>query len=139
METGKVPELFRAPRVEINDDVLKAVSASGIKYMVKESITLPYLKDQEAANAFVQTLQPGAILAIKTGEPVYQKVDAPTKTDETPAYDKQPTVKDMSGQSKEERTPLIKQLEYFFIALDNQKIKTDYVSNFRKIKYVRGE
>jgi peptidoglycan/xylan/chitin deacetylase (PgdA/CDA1 family) len=137
METTKSPILFRAPRTEITDEVLKAASASGIKYMVKENITLQYIDSPESANAFIKQIKPGSILAIKTGQPVYQKVDAPTKEDEHPAYDKQPTVKEISDKTKSDRIPLIQQLDYFFKALNDNNITTDYVSNFRKIKFIK--
>ena len=137
METAKTPELFRAPKTTLNDNLLKAVSASGIKYAVKENIIMQYIANEEEAKKFVQTLKPGSILAIKTGEPVYQKVQASTKVEERPAYDKQPTIKEVSDKTKTDRIPLIQQLDYLFKALNEQHIKTVYVSNFRKIKLVK--
>jgi peptidoglycan/xylan/chitin deacetylase (PgdA/CDA1 family) len=137
METAKTPELFRAPKTTLNDNLLKAVSASGIKYAVKENITMQYIANEEEAKKFVQTLKPGSILAIKTGEPVYQKVQASTKVEERPAYDKQPTIKEVSDKTKTDKIPLIQQLDYLFKALNEQHIKTVYVSNFRKIKLIK--
>jgi peptidoglycan/xylan/chitin deacetylase (PgdA/CDA1 family) len=53
METAKTPELFRAPKTTLNDNLLKAVSASGIKYAVKENITMQYIaNEEEAKNLF---------------------------------------------------------------------------------------
>ena len=139
METAKTPTLFRAPQTELTDDLLKAVSASGISYAVKENVTLQYIGDKETADKFVKSLKAGSILAIKTGEPVYQKVEAPTKVNDKPAFEKQPTIKEISDKTKTTKLPLIEQLDLFFKALDENHIKTEYVSTFRKIKYVKGE
>ena len=137
METAKTPKLFRAPRTELTDDLLKAVSASNIQYAVKENITLQYIDSPETADKFVKSLRAGSILAIKTGQPVYQKVEAPTKVEAKPAFEKQPTIKEVSDKTKTDKLPLVDQLELFFKALNDNHIETDYVSNFRKIKLIR--
>ena len=40
-------------------------------------------------------------------------------------------------KTKTDKIPLIQQLDYLFKALNEQHIKTVYVSNFRKIKLVK--
>lgn len=137
METAKTPKLFRAPKTELTDDLLKSCSASGIQYAVKENINLQYIDSPETADKFVKSLKAGSILAIKTGEPVYQKIEAPTKVEAKPAFEKQPTIKEVSDKTKTDKLPLVDQLELFFKALNDNHIETDYVSNFRKIKLIR--
>lgn len=138
----QTPSLFRASRTVYTDDLLRAVRAAGIDYAVKENVRHPAgsLHDAEAAAAFAAGVPEGSIIAVSFSQPVDPLATAPIQTEERPAVDKKPTLKD---------PPLVKnapppvdaadELDWMLTAFEAAGMRVISVHDFRKIRYIPEE
>lgn len=96
VRTALAPDYFRSPRVSYTDDFLKIVNACGVPYAVKENVRYQRgtLMDDGAAKAYADSIAPGSIIAIPVSRSVRRPPKAAVVTDEKPAVDMQPTIKD---------------------------------------------
>lgn len=136
------PALFRAPRTEYTDDVLRLVRAAGIPQAVKASAYYPKdgVKDAAAALAYAGALPPGSILSIRLTEPVDRYAPRQVTPNERPAIDMQPTIKDPEGGGAPAapvvRQTLAKDLDLFLTACEGVGLQVESVHAFRTIHYV---
>ena len=137
MLAAETPALFRAPRTAFTDGLLSAVRAAGLDYAVKENVRfVPNTLHSEAdAAAYAATIPNGSIIAIPVGRPVAIKRYTPGKTDERPAVDMKPTIKD-SAAVLEEKEDLADEVGRLLAALSARGVKVIFVDEFRKIRYI---
>lgn len=136
--SGFEPELFRAPHTAFTDPLLQCVLAAGIPYAVKENVryqprTLP---DQAQADAWVQTVPWGSIIAIPISRPVDQKAQSALVDDERPAVDMQPTIKDEPLEPPRRGEDLADELDRMLTAFRARGVQIVFVNQFRKIHYI---
>jgi peptidoglycan/xylan/chitin deacetylase (PgdA/CDA1 family) len=136
--TGIEPALFRAPRTQYTDNLLKAAAACGISHAVKENVALKRgaIHNETDADAFVANLQPGSILSIPLTVPVGLPTMKKGKTDELPAEDRKPTVQDNKVKPGIPPEPLTVEVELLLAALERQGWQMDFVDGFRSIHYL---
>lgn len=106
--TAKKPRFFRAPNTVYSEDLLCALRAAGIDYVVKENAHYApgFLQNEAGAVAYAKQVPQGSIIAIDIVVPV-----EPVATDMhienlQPAIDKQPTLTDRPFHVKD-RQPTV--------------------------------
>lgn len=134
--TGRRPSLFRAPRLKITDDILRAVYAADAGDVVAADVcvgrgTLP---SAEEAGRFVAGLTPGSIIAVEASEPVDLIEKQEKATNEKPAIDKKPTIQDLPAAPQKHLT-LADEVEFLLTALEKQGYEIAPVRSFRRIDY----
>lgn len=141
VQTGTMPRLFRAPRTRYQPSLLQAVEAAGIGYAVKSNAAFPRhkLHSVDDALAFVATLPPGSILSVQGGTSVSSKKYEPGKTDERPAVDKKPTIKDAEVSVVDAGDSLADEIEFLLAALEQQNITTEFVDGFHSIHFIPAQ
>jgi peptidoglycan/xylan/chitin deacetylase (PgdA/CDA1 family) len=133
------PELFRAPRMVLNDNLLKSVQAAGLSYAVKENVRFQpnTLHNDADADAYAASIANGSILAIQVNRPVDPKAVTPGKTDERPAVDMKPTIHDNEAPTASDaKEDLADEVDRLLTALSKRGIQVIFVNQFRKIHYV---
>lgn len=103
--TGKSPSFFRAPRTEYTDTLLEEAGAAGLSYAVLSNVTVRRgdLADEEAARKLAAGVKPGSLIAFEINRPLDIRAREPGKSDERPAIDKKPTIRDGDYKKKTER------------------------------------
>lgn len=136
--SGRSPALFKSDRTIYTDTLLKTARASGLDSAVKTNVFVETekMRTLEEATAFVARLQPGSIVSIKLGRSVEMKVQAKQKLDEKPAVDKKPGVKEAHQADSMPKENVVDVIERLLIAMQLHKYNTDFVENFRKIRYI---
>lgn len=133
------PKLFRSPRTVYDEELLRALRASGVECAVKESAHYApgWLKDEAGAAAYAATVPAGSIIAIDIAVPVEMPAkDAPVE-DARPAVDKQPTLEDKPAEeSKPVPVDAAAELDWLLTALESTGKTPGNIHEFRKIHYV---
>ncbi len=135
--TGRRPSLFRAPRLKITDDILRAVYNADAGDVVEADVyvergALPSAAD---ADRFIAGLTPGSIIAVQAGEPVdLIEMQEKKATEEKPAIDKKPTIQDLPAAPRNHLT-LADEVEFLLTALERQGYEIAPVRSFRRIEY----
>lgn len=136
------PELFRAPKMVLNDALLQSVQASGIPYAVKENVRFQpnTLHNDADADAYAASIGNGSILAIQVNRPVEPKAAAQGKTDARPAIDMKPTIHDNAdNKDSDMKEDLADEVDRLLTALSKRGIQVIFVNQFRKIHYVPAQ
>ncbi len=135
--TGRRASLFRAPRLKLNDTILRAVYAADAGDAVQTDVYLERGAVPSAAEAdgFVAGLRPGSIIAVQAGEPVDLIEPQETKSDERPAIDKKPSIKELPSLPRK-RLTLADELEHLLTALEKQGYEIVPLREMRRIDYV---
>lgn len=115
--TDKTPSLLRAPKTTYTPDFLRVAGACGIEAVVQSTFTLPKLHTISEADVFAATVKDGSIIAIPSGIPVEIKTMKQGKSDERPAFDKKPTIKDNNTATAESKDNLVDITERLLISL----------------------
>lgn len=136
--TAQSAELFRAPRTVYTDPLLQAVKACGLACAVKENVRYQpgSLTDGAAATAYAASIQPGSIIAIPVGHPVERLAQEEGKTNERPAVDMQPTIKDGETEPPRHEHDLADEMELLLAALQQKGYQAVFVNKFRRIRYI---
>lgn len=121
---GKPATLFKLPDTRYLPDLLRAAKASGLDYAVQSTVTLrpADLAQEGAFEKVLNQLPSGAILSLRLDHPV-PLVKKTKKSDDVPAIDKQPTIKDSTpetGKTIAGDAPLVQLLGQFFDLLATQ-------------------
>ena len=127
--TDFTPKVFKSANTEYTAQLLKEIKAAGLDYAVQSShfIDAKSITDQNAANAFVAGLKPGAIISMQLGIPGEIKKER-GKTDERPAIDKQPGLEALPAPGRQGNAA--DALEKVLIALQAQKYELVFVADF---------
>lgn len=135
VQTGKRPELFKAPSTSYVPDVLKTAAAAGLQSAVKTDVYVPVdrIKTDEDAAAFVQSVPQGSIVSLVIGTPTNSIVYTPGKTDERPAKDKQPNLK-LREDTGAKHEPIVDVTERILKAMNEKHIQSLAVTDLRNIK-----
>lgn len=127
--TDVAPNIGKAPQTVYTQDVLRCEKASGLAYVVQTSLQVPLneINSQDAADSFVQKVRAGEILSFALGIPadIHQEKG---KSDDRPAMDKQPGLKELANSS--EKIDLPKSIGYVLTALQKTGFETVYVDSF---------
>lgn len=139
--TDKLPTLLKCSKTIYNQTLLQTAKACGIESVVKNDVFLPrnQIHSLNEANAFVNTLKPGSIVSVQIGTPVEAKVVEQGKTDDRPAVDKQPSVKEMKQRENVKNEDVLDEIERVLITLQVQKYDVKLVEEFPKIRYKAKE
>ena len=94
---GKAPELIRCNNTVYTEDVLRAVSAAGLKAAVEPTAYLNHksFRTQEDAGTYARNMLRGSIISVKLGQELdREEFDDPgEKLDERPAIDPGPGIR----------------------------------------------
>lgn len=121
--TGKSPSFFRAPRTEYTDTLLEEAGAAGLSYAVLSNVTVRRgtLVDEEAARKLAADVKPGSLIAFEINKPLDIRAREPGKSDERPAIDKKPTIKDSDYKEKaEQKDHTAQEVEWLITALEDE-------------------
>lgn len=131
-QLNKAPAVMMCSKTIYTKEVMLDARASGIDSLVKANIYFPryQLTDETAARQYVRSLPRGSIISIPAGNPVNSVQYEPGKTDERPAEDKQPGIRETVGQSDMPKDNLIDELERFFAALQQEKWTTTNLQEY---------
>ena len=133
------PKLFRSPRTVYDEELLRALRASGVECAVKESAHYApgWLKDEAGAAAYAATVPAGSIIAIDVAVPVEAPAKDAAVEDARPAVDKQPTVEDRPAEERKAApVDAAAELDWLLTALENTGKTPGNIHDFRKIRYV---
>ena len=133
------PKLFRSPRTVYDEELLRALRASGVECAVKESAHYApgWLKDEAGAAAYAATVPAGSIIAIDIAVPVEAPAQDVAVEDARPAVDKQPTLEDKPAEeSKPVPVDAAAELDWLLTALESTGKTPGNIHEFRKIHYV---
>ena len=136
---GTTPEMFRGPRVQYTTDLLRALSAAGLKYAAKENVRYVRgsVKSSADADAWASKIASGSIIAVPINTPAELRDMEPGKTDERPAIDKKPTLPLEGAEIRADQpADFLTELEYLLAALEKQGFSIEPVSSFRYIRYI---
>ncbi len=128
--TDKAPVIGKAAQTKYTQDFLQCAKASGLNYLVQSNLLVPIndIDSQETADAFVEgSVRSGQIISFVLGVPA-DITKEKGKTDQRPAVDKQPGLKELpvGGQPKD----LPKIVGYILASLQKQGYETADVENF---------
>ncbi|CVK21471.1 polysaccharide deacetylase family protein [Sporomusa sphaeroides] len=131
--TDRAPTLLKLNDTAYTDTVLKAASACGITGVVKSTVYLNVKKitAAPAADQFVRSLSPGSIVSVKLSsmeEPITPEAG---KTDERPAYDKQPGLKVLPKVAETDKKEIITAVDNLLAALKKANYTTIDMETYR--------
>lgn len=124
--TDKSPVLVRAPKTAYTPQFLSTAAACGIDFAVQSTVSLPVhsVKTIADSDAFATSLKDGDIIAVPIGRPVEVSVMKPGKTDDRPAFDKKPTIKDVP-QQESQKNDIADVIERLLISLQRLNYQFD--------------
>lgn len=130
--TDQGPNLLKCNDTKYTDQVLQAAKAAGFVSVVRSDafVNVKQVNTPQAADAFVGSLQPGNIVSVKlktNTEPVAKDAG---KTEQKPAIDKQPGLKNLTQQADFGEKGTIEAIEKLLIALTKANYTTVYVTDF---------
>ncbi|MDF2930120.1 MAG: polysaccharide deacetylase, partial [Anaerospora sp.] len=130
--TDQGPNLLKCNDTKYTDQVLQAARAAGFVSVVKSDafVNVKQVNTSQAADVFVGSLLPGSIVSIKlktNTEPVAKDAG---KTEQKPAIDKQPGLKNLTQQADFGEKGTIEAVEKLLIALTKVNYTTVYVEDF---------
>lgn len=130
--TDQGPNLLKCNDTKYTDQVLQAAKAAGFVSVVRSDafVNVKQVTTLQAADAFVSSLQPGNIVSVKlktNTEPVAKEAG---KTEQKPAIDKQPGLKNLTQQADFGEKGTIEAVEKLLIALTKANYTTVYVTDF---------
>ena len=117
---GEVPLYFKAPQTKYTDDLLKEIGASGLRYAVESSVTVKrgQLKSASDAEELVKKVKNGDLIAFAINRPLDIKTYEKGKSDEKPAIDKKPTIKDDNKVENVTKDTTAEEITWLIEALD---------------------
>lgn len=121
--TGTSPSFFRAPRTEYTDTLLEEAGAAGLSYAVLSNVTVRRgeLNDEEAAGKLAAGVEPGSLIAFEINRPLDIRARETGKSDERPAIDMKPTIKDSDYREKaEQKDHTAQEVEWLITALEDE-------------------
>jgi len=138
MFSGSLPQFFRAPRIQYQDEILKSVKAAGIPYAVKENAWVPLevIHQPEDAAAYAESIPGGSILAIVISHFVEPKAVDPAKEESIPAVDMKPTITDDISVGSEPEADVADKVDWLLYALEGRGFQIAPLIQFRKIHYI---
>ncbi|MBR3458586.1 MAG: polysaccharide deacetylase family protein [Selenomonadaceae bacterium] len=132
------PKYFRAPRVRYEDEILKSVKAAGIPYAVKENswFRAEGMETPEQVAAYAATVPFGSIIAVPVARFVEPKAVTPGKSDDKPAVDMKPTIKDEKKEKIARKVDLADKVDWLLSSLRGRGLEIAPLERFRKIRYI---
>lgn len=132
------PKYFRAPRIRYEDEILKSVKAAGIPYAVKENAWFRSegMETPEQVAAYAATVPFGSIIAVPVARFVEPKAVTPGKSDDRPAVDMKPTIKDEKSEKIARKVDLADKVDWLLAALKGRGVEIAPLERFRKIHYI---
>ena len=127
--TDRTPSLVMAPKTNYSPNFLRVAGACGLNDAVQATILLPKnsLHTDADADTLVSSIKDGDIIAIPTGTPVDVLKMKTGKTDEKPAFDKKPTVKDNAASSSSKKETIVDETERLLKALQRLNFTMSFV------------
>ena len=88
-------ELFKAPRTQYTDDLLRTAAACGMKAAVQTDVYVPIndIVDVQSAEQFLETVEPGSIVSFVVSRPIEFLRQKEKTGGGNLAIDKKPTIK----------------------------------------------
>lgn len=128
-------EMFKAPRTNYSLDLLKTAKASGLGKAVKTDVfvNISGLMTETDAEAFVKSVPAGSILSIVIGRPIEVIVQKESQINETPAFDKKPTIK-IQEKSNVKKTDVVEATKNLLTACKKLNVELVPVKNMRAVK-----
>lgn len=121
--TGRSPSFFRAPRTEYTDTLLEEAGAAGLSYAVLSNVTVSRgeMSDEAAAEKLAAGVKNGSLVAFEINKPLDIRARETGKSDERPAIDMKPTIRDGDYREKtEKKDHTAEEVERLITALENE-------------------
>ena len=130
--TEQGPKLLKCNDTNYTGQVLLAAKAAGFASVVKSDafVNVKQVSSLQAADAFVSGLKPGSIVSVKLKTNTEPAAKDAGKTEQKPAIDKQPGLKNLTQQSDFGEKGTIEAVEKLLIALAKANYTTVYVEDF---------
>mgnify|MGYP003614950202 FL=1 len=128
------PGLLKCNDTTYTDGLRQVAKACGFAALVRSGIyvDMGQLNRSATADDFVSRLTPGIIVSIKLKRNIDQIVYEPGKTDDRPAVDKQPGLKELAKPDSEPDQNVADAVEKLLISLEKARYTTVYVETFPK-------
>lgn len=116
---GERPLYFKAPNTRYTEELLKEAGAAGLWYGVESTLTIKRGQLQSAADAeeVVKKIKPGNFIAFEINRPLDIRAQEAGKSDDKPAIDKKPTIKENPKTEEAAKDTTIQQVEWLIEAL----------------------
>jgi len=121
--TGRSPSFFRAPRTEYTDTLLEEAGAAGLSYAVLSNVIVRRgeMSDEAAAEKLAAGVKNGSLVAFEINKPLDIRARETGKSDERPAIDMKPTIRDGDYREKtEKKDHTAEEVERLITALENE-------------------
>lgn len=121
--TGRSPSFFRAPRTEYTDTLLEEAGAAGLSYAVLSNVTVRRgeMSDEAAAEKLAAGVKNGSLVVFEINKPLDIRARETGKSDERPAIDMKPTIRDGDYREKtEKKDHTAEEVERLITALENE-------------------
>lgn len=117
---GETPLYFKAPQTKYTESLLAEIGASGLRYAVESSVTVKrgQLKSASDAEELVKNVKNGDLIAFEINRPLDIKTYEKGKSDEKPAIDKKPTIKDDNKVETVTKDTTAEEIAWLVEALD---------------------
>ena len=119
---GDSPIYFKAPNTQYTDELLKEAGACGLRYGVESTLTIKrgQLKSASDAEEVVKKIKPGNFIAFEINRPLDIRAQEAGKSDDKPAIDKKPTIKDDPKKEETPKDTTVQQIEWLVEALSEE-------------------
>lgn len=126
------PNLLKCNNTKYTDQLLQAAKACGFSSVVQSDafLNVKQINSLQAADDFVGRIKPGSIVSIKLKADTEPITKEPGKTDDRPAIDKQPGLKQLPPMEATGEKEVVDAVERLLIALQKANYTTAYVGDF---------
>ena len=126
------PNLLKCNDTNYSDQLLRAAKACGFAAVVRSEVyvNMRQLNASATADEFVSRLRPGSIVSFKLINNLEQIVYEPGKTDDRPAVDKQPGLRELPMPNTQTDHNVADAVEKVLIALQKAGYTMVYVETF---------
>lgn len=128
------PNLLKCNDTKYTDLLLRAAKACGFNGVVVSDafLNVKQVNALKSADGFVGGIRPGSIVSVKLKPNIEPIVNEPGKTNDRPAIDKQPGLKQLPQQIDQEDKAVVDAVEKLLIALKKANYATIYVDDLPK-------
>lgn len=140
VNTDQGPNLLKCNDTTYTDQLLRVAKACGFAAVVRSEIyvNMKQLNGSATADDFVSRIEPGSIVSIKLKSNLDQIVYEPGKTDDRPAVDKQPGLKELAVDDAKTDHNVADAVEKLLLSLQKAGYTTVYVETYAKTAAARS-
>ena len=119
---GESPLYFKAPNTQYTDTLLKEAGACGLRYGVESTLTIKrgQLKSASDAQEVVKKIKAGNFIAFEINRPLDIRAQEVGKSDDKPAIDKKPTIKEDPQKEDVGKDTTVQQIQWLVEALTEE-------------------